>query len=187
MSSHGEPKVRREFPGQHDDETVKFIFRQHPLVMRKQLIFGLCAITLAVLPFDFVTVHETPWMMWLFGKILIIVPLVVAVWWFHRWVGWYYSVYILTNRRIVVIHQKGFFDRSVDEWQLDKIYNVNYHINGLQAVMFGFGEITAQTIMGDFVMPTIYHPTDVHRRILEAVREAGGGNVPVIDKPRQVR
>jgi hypothetical protein len=173
-----------QFPGQHEDEEVAFIFRQHPLVMRKQLIFGLMAITLAVLPFDFVEVHETPWMASLFGKILIATPILVFFWWFHRWVGWYYSVYIVTDRRIVEIHQKGFFDRAVQEWQLDKIYNVNYHINGLQAVMFGFGDITAQTIMGDFVMPIIHKPTEIHRQLIEAVRAAGGGMVPPIDKPR---
>jgi len=108
-------------------------------------------------------------------KVALIVPLIVFAFWFHRWVGWYYSVYIVTNRRIVEIHQKGFFDRSVQEWQLDKIYNVNYHVNGFQAVLFGFGDITATTITGDFTMPIIHKPTEIYHQLLEAVRSAGGG------------
>jgi hypothetical protein len=94
----------------------------------------------------------------------------------YRWIGWYYSVYIVTNQRIIWIKQKGLFDRQVEEWQLDGISNVNYHIGGFQAVLFGFGDITARTYLGDFTMKKIHKPAEIHEVLVEAVRRGGGGS-----------
>ena len=59
MSEKKPSAPAKEFPGQHDDETVEFVFRQHPLVMRKQLIFGLFGLVVAALPFDFPQVYDS--------------------------------------------------------------------------------------------------------------------------------
>ena len=91
----------------------------------------------------------------------------VAAAWFHRWVGWYYSVYIVTDERLIEIKQRGFFNRRVSEYGLDKIQNINYHIRGFQAVIFQFGDITAQTYVGDVEMRMIYRPVEIHSQFLE--------------------
>jgi hypothetical protein len=101
---------------------------------------------------------------------------IVLLLWVHRWIGWYYTVYIVTNKRIIEIKQKGFFDRKVEEWQLDDISNVNYHVGGFQAALFGFGDLTAKTYIGDLEMKTIHKPAEIHEQLLEAVRRAGGGS-----------
>jgi hypothetical protein len=169
------PMTEKEFPGQHEGETVEMLFRQHPLVMRKALVLGLLAITLAVLPLDFEVVYTWPgvvgWLYWLaFGM-----PVVVILAWAYRWMEWYFSMYIVTNTRILEIRQQGFFDRRVEEWQLDGITNLNYHIGGFQAVIFGYGDIVARTYVGDFEMKTIHKPAEIHDQLLEVVRKAGGG------------
>lgn len=166
----------KQFPGQHDGETVKLVFHQHPLVMRKQLIIGLLAILLAVLPLDFPQVYANPQLADLCLKLALMMPVIVLGFWFYRWVGWYYSLYIVTDQRIVEIKQKGFFDRTVGEWQLSDISNVNYHVNGFQAVIFGFGDIMVKTYIGDLAIKTIHHPADIHGQLLLAVREANGGS-----------
>ncbi|HSX02357.1 MAG TPA: PH domain-containing protein [Candidatus Saccharimonadia bacterium] len=175
MGTKVTPNQQAQFPGQLNGEAAVLMFRQHPLVMRKALLFGLLAVTLGVLPLDFVQIYESPAVAGFFTKLALIVPLLVLVVWFYRWVGWYYSIYVVTDRRIVAIAQKGFFDRAVQEWQLDKIYNVNYHVNGFQAAIFGYGDIVAKTVIGEFVMPKIHHPTEIHRHIMEAVQAVGGG------------
>ncbi len=168
-----------QFPGQLEGETVDFVFHQHPLVMRKELIVGLLLVNLGVLPLVFPQVYDIEGLADFLIKVALGVPALVLVWWFHRWVGWYYTVYIVTDRRVVAVRQKGFFDRTVQEWQLNNIYNVNYRIGGLQAALFGFGDITAKTAIGEFTMPTIHKPTEIHRRLLEAVQAAGGGRQAV--------
>jgi len=100
---------------------------------------------------------------------------VVFAAWVYRWIGWYYTVYIVTNERIIEVKQKGFFKRKVNEWQLDGIQNVNYEIGGFQAVLFGFGDIYARTYIGDLEMKTIHKPAEIHEKLIRAVRKGGGG------------
>jgi hypothetical protein len=174
MSGKPEPK---QFPGQHEDEEIKFMFRQHPLVMRKSLIFGLLAILIAILPLDFPMIYSSPGLTSFFAKFAIVIPLIVLVLWFYRWIGWYYSVWLVTDERIIGIKQRGFFNRRVEEWQLDAISNVNYDIPGFQAVIFGFGNITAKAYIGDLEMTKIHKPAEIHEKLMAAVRDAGGGSV----------
>ena len=170
---------QQQFPGQHDDEAVQFVFHQHPLVMRKALIGGLLLIVAGVLPLDFYGIWYTNEALYsALVKLAIAVPLVVALGWGYRWIGWYYTVYIVTDRRIMAIKQQGLFDRQVTEWQLDGISNVNYHIGGFQAVIFSYGDITARTYLGDLEMKTIHKPAEIHEQLVQAVRRAGGGAMP---------
>ena len=167
--------IDKDFPGQHDGEQVEWLFRQHPLVMRKALVMGLLAITLAVLPLDFAVVYTMPVLLEWLTRLAVTMPLVVLVGWLYRWVGWYYSVFIVTNERLIIIQQKGLFDRQVQEWQLENIMNVNYRIGGFQAALFGFGDISMQSYVGDVTLPIVHKPAEVHDKLLAAVRKAGGG------------
>ena len=163
------------FPGQHDGEEVELLFRQHPLVMRKALVFGLLIILIAVLPLDFPQVYSSDSLASFFTRLALTTPLVIIVAWAYRWVGWFYTVYIVTDRRILAIKQRGLFSRRVDEWQLDGIQNVNYEIGGFQAVLFGYGDITARTYIGDLEMKTIHKPAEIHEKLVDAVKRGGGG------------
>lgn len=168
-------RVEKLFPGQHEEEEVELLFRQHPLVMRKALIGGLVMMLLGIVPLDFPQVYSSSALSSFFIKFALTTFVVVMAAWFYRWVGWYYTVYIVTNERIIEVKQKGFFNRKVNEWQLDGIQNVNYEIGGFQAVLFGFGDISARTYIGDLEMKTIHKPAEIHEQLLNAVRRGGGG------------
>lgn len=169
----------KQFPGQNEGEEVEFLFRQHPVVMRKALIIGMLVILVAILPLDFPAIYDSGQLASFFTKVALLAPVLILLAWIYRWIGWYYTVYIVTNRRIIEIKQKGLFDRKVEEWQLDAISNVNYHVGGFQAALFGFGDITARTYIGDLVMKTIHKPAEVHEQLLQAVRRGGGGSTGV--------
>ena len=169
-------KTERQFPGQHEGEEVQLLFRQHPLVMRKPLIIGLLVILVGVLPLDFPQVYSSDQLAGIFTKVALIVPLFVFAAWFYRWIGWYYTVFIVTDRRILAIRQKGLFSRKVDEWQLEGIQSVNYEIGGFQAVLFGYGDIIAKTYIGDLEMKTIHNPAEIHEQLVDAVKRGGGGS-----------
>lgn len=177
MSKIETPSGGKQFPGQHEGEIVQFFFRQHPLVMRKALIIGLLVVMFAILPLDFYGIWYTDTGLYhSFIKVALIAPVLVFLVWFYRWVGWYYTMYLVTDKRILAIAQKGLFDRQVDEWQLSDISNVNYHVGGLQAMLFGYGDITARTYIGDLLMTKIHKPAEIHERLVKAVRKAGGGS-----------
>jgi len=166
----------QQFPGQHEGEEVLYLIRQHPLVMRKTLVIGLLVILVAVVPLDFPQVYGSPALASFFIKVALGVPVLVVLAWFYRWVGWYYTVFIVTDRRILEVKQKGIFDRKVDEWQLDNISNINYHINGFQAVLFGYGDITARTFVGTLEMKTVHKPVEVHEQLVRILQKYGNGS-----------
>jgi uncharacterized membrane protein YdbT with pleckstrin-like domain len=153
----------KEFPGQHAEERVVLVFRQHPVVLRRPLIFGMLALMISILPLDLIT--SGPLYSSLLKLPLIALALIV-IYWFYHWVGWHYSVYIVTDQRLIDIRQKGFFNRRVAEVGFDKVQSINYHIKGLQAALLKFGDITLQTYTGDWVMKSIYHPEEVHSQIM---------------------
>lgn len=155
----------KEFPGQHPDESVVLVFHQHPVVMRKPLLLGLIAIVLSIIPLDFV--FDGPYYPTLV-KIPFIVFLIVLAYWFYNWIGWYYSVYIVTDQRLIDIRQKGFFNRKVSEVGFEKVQSINYHIKGLQAALLQFGDITVQTYTDKWVMAYIHHPEAVHTEMMRA-------------------
>jgi hypothetical protein len=173
-----QPTVEKQFQGQRDGEEVVLVFHQHPLVMRKALIFGLLIILLGVVPLDFPQIYSQPGLADVLFKIAIIIPIFIFAYWFYRWIGWYYTVYIATNQRLIEISQKGLFDRAFTEWQLNKILNINYRIGGLQAVLFGYGDISVQTVVGDFQIPKVHHPAKIHARLQEVLQ--GGGSAGAI-------
>jgi len=152
------------FPGQHDGEAVELVFHQHPLVMRKALLIGMFAILLSILPALF-----WPLASWVWHPVEVVLIFDAGMW-FYAWVGWYYTVYIMTDERLIEIKQRGFFNRRVSEYGLDKIQNINYHIRGFQAVIFSFGDIVAQTYVGDIIMKTIHRPVAIHGKMIEVVR-----------------
>ena len=154
-----------EFPGQHPGEEIELVFRQHPVVMRKPLIYGLLFVLLAEMPIIlFPNSLDIDFKIFLGGIV------VTLLYWFYHWMGWYYSIYVLTDFRLIDIRQTGFFNRKVSEVGLDKVQSINYHIKGIQAALLKFGDITVQTYTGDWVMKSIHHPVDVHSRMMEITR-----------------
>lgn len=160
MSTGTQTKV---FPGQHEGEIVELVFRRYPIVLRKTILLGLMIILIGILP-----LWRWPLSNWTLKTALIVAILVLA-YWLHAVVCWYYSIFIVTNQRIIEVQQKGFFNRKVREFGLDKIQNVNYHIKGIQATLFNFGNINVQTYVGDMVMDTIHRPVQTHQKIIEVV------------------
>jgi len=150
-----------EFEGQHPGEKVQKVFHQHPIVMRKALLLGLVLLMLSAVPLAIWPLHNWPWLVFLGGFLALI--LVLA----YRWIGWYYSIFIITEERLIQIKQSGFFDRRVSDISHNKIQSVNYEIRGLQATFFHFGTIIVQTYVGELVLPYIHHPAEVHQLMVK--------------------
>lgn len=160
-------KAHKGFPGQHDHEEVLLVFRHHLMSMRKQLIVGLLLILLALTP---AAVFPGNSVVLKGSGVIILIALAYMFW---AWVGWYYSVYIATNERIIEVRQHGFFDRRVTEFGIDKVQNINYHIKGMQAVLFRYGTIAVRTYVGDLVMKGIHNPVGIQQKLVKIVQEYG--------------
>ncbi|HET8709082.1 MAG TPA: PH domain-containing protein [Candidatus Saccharimonadales bacterium] len=157
------------FEDQFDDEDVLYVFRHHPIVMRKGLVFGMLGPLIGTLPAAF-----DPYLGfgWFFGGLAAGIVLGFLIF-LRPWIGWYFSVFILTDQRFIQITQKGLFHRSVADISLQQIQSINYEVNGLEQTLLGFGTIKMQTYVGDLLMHDIHHPAKTQRRIVEILREEG--------------
>ena len=157
------------FPDQLDDEEVEFIFRKHPIVMRKGLVLAMLGPLIGVLP---AAIRPSLGFGWFFGG-LAIGTFIGAMILLPSWIAWYYSVFIVTDRRMIQITRRGLFRKSFVDLGLNQIQSLNYEVNGLQATMLGYGTLLVQTYMGDLVVHYIHHPAKIYKQLVISLRDHG--------------
>lgn len=155
------------FDDQLDDEDVLFVFRKHPIVMRKGLVIAMLAILAGTFPSLI-----KPEYAYLFGGLAagLILSIIVFM---PSWIGWYYSVFIVTDQRLIQITQKGLWNRSVVDIGLPQIQMVNYEVGGFQETLLGYGTIMMQTFVGDLVIHDVHHPAKIQKQLLTILRDKG--------------
>ncbi len=178
MAQHNEEpaeKPDKYFDDQFDGEEVLFVFRKHPVVMRKGLILAMSMWLVGpvyTLALTYLRPNNYPSINFFFGSLIgsIVFGILVFMPWY---LSWYFSVFIVTDQRLIQITQKGMFNRSVVDMGLGQIQMVNYQVAGLQETLLGFGTITMQTFVGDLVIHDIHHPAKIQKKLLEILRDHG--------------
>jgi hypothetical protein len=162
-------KPKKYFDDQFDDEVVLLVFRKHPIIMRKGLVFGLLGPLIGVLP---AAIDPNLGFGVFFGGFIAgcVLGLLIFA---PSWIGWHFSVFIVTDQRFIQITQKGLFHRAVADLGLPQIQSVNYEVAGLQETMLGFGTIKMQTYVGDMVIHDVHHPSKIQKQILGVLRDEG--------------
>lgn len=163
------------FPDQLDDEEVLLMFRKHPIVMRKGLVYGMLGPLIGILPS---AIWPTLGFGWFFGGLFGGIALGLLIF-FPFWVNWFYSVYIVTDMRLIQITQKGFFSKSFVDLGLNQIQSLNYEIRGLQATLLGYGTILVQTYMGDLIIHEVHHPAKLYKKLVIILRDRGVEPIPL--------
>jgi hypothetical protein len=168
-----EPKAKY-FKEQFDEEDVKLVFRKHPIVMRKGLIFGSIGILIGPL-YTLVltyTQKDNPPSIGFFFLSLLAGFVLGAIIMFPWWVRWYFSVYIMTTHRFIQ-QTRSLMQINVVDISLEQIQMINYQISGLEQTMLGFGTITVQTYVGNLVIHDVHHPARVQKEMVHILRELG--------------
>lgn len=175
MAKQAEPTKHKYFEDQFDDEEVEMVFRKHPIVMRKGFIIGMMLWLVGpviMLILTFVHPDAPPsipaFFASLFGSIALGVIALIP-----SWVGWHFSVYIVTDQRFIQITQKGFFTKSVVDIALNQIQMINYEIVGIQETLLGFGTIRLQTYVGELVIHEVHHPAQTAKKLQLTLRDLG--------------
>lgn len=166
---------QKYFDDQFDDEEVLIVFHKHPIVMRKGLIVGSACLLLGplyTLGLTYFNPNNPPSILFFFAS-LALSFIVCAIVFMPWWISWHFSVFIVTDQRLIQITQKGLFHRSVVDMSLGQIQMVNYEIAGLEQTLLGFGTIVMQTLVGDLVIHEVHHPDKMQKKILEILRDQG--------------
>lgn len=143
------------------------VFRKHPIVMRKGIIISMLAILGGTIPSLI-----KPEYSYLFGG-LAAGFLAGVILFMPSWISWYYSVFIVSDQRLIQITQKGLWKRSVVDIGLNQIQMVNYEVGGFQETLLGYGTIMMQTFVGDLVIHDIHHPANTQKKLLTILRDKG--------------
>jgi len=172
MQEHKRERVKKRVSITNADEEVITVVRQFPVVLRRPLIFGLFILLLAEIPWAIAYGTSASWLNISYIWMAICIVLLLA-YWLRCWVGWHYSVYILTNQRIMVVKQNGFFTREVADLALHNIQNVNYSIKGIQGAMFGFGKLDVDTLSGSgsLQLEYVHKPAKLQKQIMDEVHK----------------
>lgn len=145
-----------------------FVFQQHILALRWGFIAVLIGLTVGSLPF--IIWQDNVQLLW--GAPLgFCLGLMVL---FYKWINWRFSYFLVTNERIRQVVQRGLFNKSVIDINLNKVQNVSYNIPGLFGSMFGFGTLVLQTMVGNMVIRRAAHCEENYARLTDAIRAAGG-------------
>ncbi len=163
------------FADQMDDEEVLLVFRKHPVVMRKGLIAAMLVLLvgpLVTLILTYARPNSPPTMTFFFLS-LVVGLIAAAIVMLPSWIGWFYSVFIFTDQRMIQITQKGMFHRGVVDIGLSQIQMVNYEVAGLEQTLLGFGTIMMQTYLGDLVIHDVHHPAKIQKKLLKILRDQG--------------
>jgi len=155
------------FKDQFDDEEVIFIFRKHPVVMRKGLILAMLGPLVGVLP---AAIHPALGLSFFFGGLIGGVILGILIF-SPFWIGWHFSIFIFTDQRFIQIKQKGLFTRSVSDIGLHQIQSVSYEIKGIQETLLGFGTIIMRTYIGEVEIHDVHHPAKLQKKIVGLLRD----------------
>jgi len=88
---------------------------------------------------------------------------------FQSFIDYWLDVFILTDKRILDIEQKGLFNRTVSELRLYRTQDVTAEVKGVLRSLFDYGNVYVQTAGEEerFHFEDIPHPNHVAKMILE--------------------
>lgn len=159
------------FPSQKSYEKIELFLKRHWLVLFF-IYFGFGVLALLG-PSGFYLVNE---FFDLKGDILnlgefLLGLYVLFVWYFlfKALTDFYLDTWIVTDHRILEIHQLGLFKRDVSELRLSKIQDVTVKIEGLLPTFFNYGTVIIQTagVIPEFKFEQIPYPQQAKDRILQ--------------------
>lgn len=64
---------------------------------------------------------------------------------FSTWTHYYLDLWIITDRRIILVDQIRFFHRNVSIFRLERLQDIEFYIQGVIPTLLNFGTIKAQT------------------------------------------
>ncbi len=137
---------RYHFKEQEKDEDIQEVIRRHwfdilwqfiPLIFATLLIVSLFIVARQLLS---ETLDER--ILYFFLSFLLL------IFWLSAsviWIDYYLDVWIITNKRVVNVEQKGLFMREVSELHYNKIQDITTEVHGFIPTILHYGDVYVQT------------------------------------------
>ena len=131
-----------------EGESIIKVYRRYKLVLLFELA-PLVFFAFIIIAASFLSTYL------LTEKYLVCLPLIflVAVIFLHQlWIiafmylaDFYLDVWVLTNKRLIFIEQKGMFSRTVIDFELGNIQDISSDVHGVLRTLFHYGNIRIHT------------------------------------------
>lgn len=176
-----------------DGEAVLKTVRKHWFIITIELlsiilmgllpVFG--CITLLSLPLNLEVIR-------MFSEYMPVIFFLLAAWLLLStmaatvaWTRYFLDLWVITDRRIIVIEQFGFFNRKVSNFRLERMQDIKVTVKGILPTLLNYGTITAQTASAaesNFSSPALPDPRELQSLIQTAMdsRLASLGDTPII-------
>ncbi len=160
-------EIEHNIPLKPDEDTLVVIREHLAPRMPRFVLYTL----LTCLPFFFIFPLFRQGLIGVIGFfILLLVPLTLFLREYRRWAD---TLLIVTDRRIIDVERRGFFDREVCEAAYSEIDEVTFRVKGLVPTVFRYGMIDVKTAgnAADMEFKCIPRPADIHEIIADARRD----------------
>jgi len=136
------------------DEQVLKTVRKHWFVIGVELLSALffalmpvwLIIALAIFPttFSFVwVILDTNFSLYVLGSAAWVLLALLAT--FAIWTHYYLDLWVVTDRRIILVDQITFFSRNVSVFRLERMQDIEFKVSGIIPTLLNFGTVKAQT------------------------------------------
>lgn len=154
------------------DEKKIAVFRRHWIVMFFEMMvfafIGIVPVIAIPIAISIVGVEIIPQMQRLFFVLTAIWILFVWIAFFVVYTNYYLDVWIITNKRLIDVEQKGLFTREISTVRIENIQDAVSNIKGFVQTMFNYGEVHVQTSGAEreFVIYDVHDPKRVKDQIM---------------------
>lgn len=155
------------------EEDIVLGVRQHWVVFRDPLLLMLFVPFLLLSLTFYLDYFSIPnWIRNITGQgalylipVTFFVGLVLFIWRFWLWRK---TIYVLTNKRLILITQRSMFSHDDREVGLERVQDVQASVDGLQPALYGFGNVRVQVSSQDaqLVLEKVTRPRDVQHEIM---------------------
>jgi len=173
-------EVPQKYPGKRSDDQVIIFARKHWIKYAFLFLIGLL-LAMAV-PLIFIVFFYLRWYsmsvealtIGISCYLMIILGLVL-----HTFVDYYLDMFIVTQDRIILVRQNGFFNQQHDEMNIDNIDEIGVDVKGLVRSVFDYGDIVLHSGSDEAVLTIhdIGNPNTISKKIMELHHAGNGGNI----------
>lgn len=99
--------------------------------------------------------------------------LITFIFSFEKFLGWYFDLYMITDKRVVDIDFSNMLNKKFAETDIDMIQDVSSSVKGLAGTMFNYGDVLIQTAseVNKITFEKVPNPEKVIK-LLEQIRES---------------
>lgn len=170
--------LRHSFPGQEESEIVFIFARPYFLAFIPTILIFLVAyffgFAVQYVLANGLIFNPDPSIANAIILLLSVYELVCVIVFVVALFDFYFDIFIVTNRRVVDIHQDQLFSRPIAELSLDDVEDVKSEVTGLFETIFNYGDVHVQTAGAQdfFQAENLRFPREITAIVLDLSQQA---------------